>query len=243
MSSPLLTLDELRLPRGTLLELSTEFAPGVHVITGPNGIGKTSLLNAIAGSLPLVSGAIRLDGKALGHHDAAQVVLAPNVPPAFRGSAPACCSTSSSHCTPGRGATRRQRRTSCARLGLASSLDAAARHALGRHGAQAAAGGRAHRRASRDALRRAHQRHRRRRPSPRSSTWCAQLPLPRIVIITTHHVGDLMSLNPRVLPLATAELIPNDARAITRRGLAGRRRRPYDQAPAQTMPRKIPSSR
>lgn len=80
MTGSLLELRAVRLPRGTLGNLSFEFAPGVHLLTGPNGIGKTSLLNAIAGSLPLVSGEIRFGGKQL-DHGAALVVLAPNAPP------------------------------------------------------------------------------------------------------------------------------------------------------------------
>jgi len=75
-----LALHAVKLPRGTLGELDLHFDPGVHVLTGPNGIGKTSLLNAIAGSLPLVSGRIEFGGKPLDHRDA-QVVLAPNSPP------------------------------------------------------------------------------------------------------------------------------------------------------------------
>lgn len=75
-----LTLEAVQLPRGTLGELGLRFDAGVHVLTGPNGIGKTSLLNAIAGSLPLVSGRIGFGGKPLDHRDA-QVVLAPNSPP------------------------------------------------------------------------------------------------------------------------------------------------------------------
>jgi ABC-type multidrug transport system ATPase subunit len=75
-----LTLDSVTLPRGTLGELNLRFDAGVHVLTGPNGIGKTSLLNAIAGSLPLVSGRIGFAGQPLDHHHA-QVVLAPNSPP------------------------------------------------------------------------------------------------------------------------------------------------------------------
>jgi ABC-2 type transport system ATP-binding protein len=75
-----LTLEAVQLPRGTLGELRLRFDRGVHVLTGPNGIGKTSLLNVIAGSLPLVSGRIEVDGKPLDRRDA-QVVLAPNSPP------------------------------------------------------------------------------------------------------------------------------------------------------------------
>ncbi len=80
MTSSLLQLEAVTLPRGTLRPLTTDFGPGVHLIVGPNGIGKTSLLSAIAGSLPLVSGALRYAGANLDHR-AAQVILAPNAPP------------------------------------------------------------------------------------------------------------------------------------------------------------------
>jgi ABC-type multidrug transport system ATPase subunit len=53
---------------------------GVHLLTGPNGIGKTTLLNVIAGSLPLAAGRLLFADKALDHRDA-RVVLAPNAPP------------------------------------------------------------------------------------------------------------------------------------------------------------------
>jgi len=80
MNDTCLELNAVRLPRGTLGTLTLQFAPGVHLLTGPNGIGKTSLLNAIAGSLPLAGGEIRFGGKLL-DHSAARVVLAPNAPP------------------------------------------------------------------------------------------------------------------------------------------------------------------
>jgi ABC-2 type transport system ATP-binding protein len=80
MSDTRLVLDAVCLPRGTLGVFTAEFAPGVHVIVGPNGIGKTSLLSAIAGSLPVTAGAIRFGGRPL-QHRAAQVVFAPNTPP------------------------------------------------------------------------------------------------------------------------------------------------------------------
>jgi len=75
-----LRLDRVLLPRGTLGELNLDFGAGVHLLTGPNGIGKTSLLLALAGSLPLKSGRILYSGKPLEHRDA-NVVLAPNAPP------------------------------------------------------------------------------------------------------------------------------------------------------------------
>lgn len=78
--SQALRLESVRLPRGTLGDISIEFSVGVHVLTGPNGLGKTSLLNAIAGSLPLLAGRMLFAGKLLDHRDA-QVVLAPNTPP------------------------------------------------------------------------------------------------------------------------------------------------------------------
>ena len=75
-----LRLDRVLLPRGTLGELNLGFDTGVHLLTGPNGIGKTSLLNAIAGSLPLKSGRLLFSDKPLDHREA-RVVLAPNAPP------------------------------------------------------------------------------------------------------------------------------------------------------------------
>jgi iron complex transport system ATP-binding protein len=43
---------------------SAQIAPGkITAIIGPNGSGKTSLLSALAGDLPIVSGAITFDGK------------------------------------------------------------------------------------------------------------------------------------------------------------------------------------
>ena len=189
------------MPRGTLLELSTEFAPGVHVITGPNGIGKTSLLNAIAGSLPLVSGAIRLDGKAL-VHDAAQVVLAPNVPPAIPWIRSGLLLDFVVSLYAG---TRRDPPAAAdilARFGLASSLDPP----LGTLSA-----GMARKLLLAAALIAAPPVLLFDEPTndidAASSAAFVDLVRPvaatGIVIITTHHVGDLMSLNPRVLPLAT----------------------------------------
>jgi ABC-type multidrug transport system ATPase subunit len=75
-----LILEAVSLPRGKVEKLSREFAAGVHLIVGPNGVGKTSLLNAIAGTLPLSSGSVRINGQPLtaGSRD---VILAPNAPP------------------------------------------------------------------------------------------------------------------------------------------------------------------
>ena len=75
-----LQLEAVTLPRGTLRPLTADFGAGVHLIVGPNGIGKTSLLNGIAGSLPLVSGTLRYAGATLDHRTG-QVVLAPSTPP------------------------------------------------------------------------------------------------------------------------------------------------------------------
>jgi ABC-type multidrug transport system ATPase subunit len=75
-----LRLDAVHLPRGTLGALNHEYGVGVHLLTGPNGIGKTTLLNVIAGSLPPAAGRLLFADQALDHRDA-RVVLAPNAPP------------------------------------------------------------------------------------------------------------------------------------------------------------------
>jgi ABC-type multidrug transport system ATPase subunit len=75
-----LELRALRLPRGMLGELNLRFARGLHVLTGPNGVGKTTLLNVIAGSLAASGGVIFYAGRPLDHREA-RVVLAPNAPP------------------------------------------------------------------------------------------------------------------------------------------------------------------
>ena len=80
MNEPCLSLRELVLSRGAIAALTVDFEPGVHLIVGPNGIGKTSLLNSIAGTLPPRSGTVLLDGEPLAAHSAS-VVLAPNAPP------------------------------------------------------------------------------------------------------------------------------------------------------------------
>jgi ABC-type multidrug transport system ATPase subunit len=75
-----LILEGVSLPRGKVRNLDVTFIAGIHLIVGPNGVGKTSLLNAIAGTLPLSAGSIRLDDKPLTSGSGA-VVLAPNAPP------------------------------------------------------------------------------------------------------------------------------------------------------------------
>ena len=76
----MLSLRELKLPRGSVRVLTQDFGPGVHVIVGPNGIGKTSLLECIAGALPPAAGAVRFEGRDI-TGGSARVVLAPNAPP------------------------------------------------------------------------------------------------------------------------------------------------------------------
>lgn len=78
----LLRLRALTLPFGSVKELSCTFSPGVHLVVGPNGIGKTSLLRAIAGALPSTDGAIRLGDTPL-PNCSSRVVLAPGAPPAI----------------------------------------------------------------------------------------------------------------------------------------------------------------
>jgi len=50
----------------TVLDLELVVAPGETVaVVGPNGAGKTSLLRVLSGLLPLVAGALHLDGRVL----------------------------------------------------------------------------------------------------------------------------------------------------------------------------------
>jgi len=51
-------------------------AGAVTAVMGTNGVGKTSLLRAIAGRHPFTGGSITLDGQALGHMTAAQAARA-----------------------------------------------------------------------------------------------------------------------------------------------------------------------
>jgi iron complex transport system ATP-binding protein len=53
--------------RTIIRDLNLALQPGDLVgVIGPNGAGKTTLLRGLAGLVPLISGAITLDGKALG---------------------------------------------------------------------------------------------------------------------------------------------------------------------------------
>lgn len=196
-----LALDAVQLPRGSLSALSSEFAPGVHVITGPNGIGKTSLLLAIAGSLPLLSGTIRLGGQPL-DHEAAQVVLAPNAPPAIPWIRAGLLLDFIVSLYPGTRCDQQAATDIIAKLGLSSSLDAT----LGTLSA-----GMARKLLLAAALIAAPPVMLFDEPTndidAASSAAFVDLvrvaAARRVVLITTHHAGDLMSLNPRILPLTT----------------------------------------
>jgi ABC-type multidrug transport system ATPase subunit len=82
IEADLLRLHALTLPFGSVQELSYTFPPGVHLVVGPNGVGKTSLLRAIAGALPSTNGTIELGDTPL-TECSSRVVLAPGAPPAI----------------------------------------------------------------------------------------------------------------------------------------------------------------
>ncbi len=80
LNGPILTLQNVTLPRGPVADLSVEFHPGTHLVVGPNGVGKTSLLNSIAGTLKPKSGAILMNGQSIAA-GSTDVLLSPNAPP------------------------------------------------------------------------------------------------------------------------------------------------------------------
>ena len=65
----LIKIDDVTIVRAgkeVVSHFSAEIAPGkITAIIGPNGSGKTSLLSALAGDLPIASGSISFDGKDL----------------------------------------------------------------------------------------------------------------------------------------------------------------------------------
>ena len=64
-----LTLERVEIERGgrvLLRDLSLALAGGVVALVGPNGVGKTSLLRAMAGMLAPRAGMIALDGRGIG---------------------------------------------------------------------------------------------------------------------------------------------------------------------------------
>lgn len=77
-----LRIVNLTLPFGVVKKLSCTFGPGLHLLVGPNGIGKTSLLRAIAGAFPIVEGNIQLGESQLCKHSG-QVLYTANTPPAI----------------------------------------------------------------------------------------------------------------------------------------------------------------
>ncbi len=65
----MISINSISVSRGAncvIKDFNAEFKVGtITAIIGPNGCGKSTLLSAIAGDLPLTSGAIELDGKDL----------------------------------------------------------------------------------------------------------------------------------------------------------------------------------
>jgi ABC-2 type transport system ATP-binding protein len=52
--------------RPVIHDCSGRFGPGIFALQGPNGIGKSTLLAALAGALPLDAGEVWIDGVSLG---------------------------------------------------------------------------------------------------------------------------------------------------------------------------------
>jgi iron complex transport system ATP-binding protein len=73
----MILIDSISVSRGAnavIKDLSSEFKAGtITAIIGPNGCGKSTLLAAIAGDLPLTSGAIKLNGNDLQSYQIAEL--------------------------------------------------------------------------------------------------------------------------------------------------------------------------
>jgi iron complex transport system ATP-binding protein len=73
----MILIDSISVSRGAnavIKDLSAEFKAGtITAIIGPNGCGKSTLLAAIAGDLPLTSGAIKLNGNDLQSYQIAEL--------------------------------------------------------------------------------------------------------------------------------------------------------------------------
>ena len=53
-----------------LNDMHLEYGPGVHIIMGPNGVGKSTFAHALMGSPSLeTEGAVELNGKDFSHGD------------------------------------------------------------------------------------------------------------------------------------------------------------------------------
>lgn len=74
------SISVLRGANQVIKEFSAEFQAGtITAIIGPNGCGKSTLLSAIAGDLPLVSGAIKLNEKDLQSYQIPELARARSV--------------------------------------------------------------------------------------------------------------------------------------------------------------------
>ena len=78
MSEPLLRIDNLEVRYGDLIGVSDVSlrvpAGSVVALLGSNGGGKTTVLNAIAGLIPVNSGSIRFNGEEIGGQSAFAIV-------------------------------------------------------------------------------------------------------------------------------------------------------------------------
>jgi len=204
--APCLALRGLVLSRGAIETLNLEFDAGVHLIVGPNGIGKTSLLNTLAGTLPPRAGTLLLDGEPLAARSAS-VVLAPNVPPDIPWIRARLLLDFVLSLYPATRVAPAETEATLERLGIAGVMDAP----LGTLSAGTA------------------------RKLLLAAALCARPPVllfdeptnevdaasiavfreligplaaSRVVLITTHHAGDLASVNPRVVALGPAVSSP-----------------------------------